>query len=180
MTKGGGHGLETQVTATSPGKTRPSKSPTPGGQSTQQRDAASHLEYGYTSPCRGAKPGQDGADVLCSGAFSACDGITPPTSLTVVWRRQVDAGGNPAPGQGWSRVGEYCVPPNLPGAPPPHQSHVGKYGVHAQVQVPLASHSRRLVGQMGNRPDQPRTKFDCFRTRNQTATPEDQQASPST
>lgn len=77
---------------------------------------APRYEYGWTTSCTAALPGEQGSDVLCLGAVIACsnpaNGAGP---LTRIWRRLVQTGQPPG---GWTLIGTTCWADAIPGSRP--------------------------------------------------------------
>ncbi len=73
-------------------------------------------EYGWTTACTGAAPGEAGADVLCLGAVVSCSNpANGPGPLTKIWRRIVPQDQPPGP---WVLVGSTCWADAVPGIRP--------------------------------------------------------------
>jgi len=80
--------------------------------------AADTHSYEYTSTyaCQYNTPGGGAADVMCMGAISGCAGNTPAQGqgpLVRLYRRELDASGNPI--AGWGLIGTTCYPDLVPG-----------------------------------------------------------------
>src|SRR5665647_646912 len=82
--------------------------------------AADKRTFEYTSvyACPTNVPGDNTADVPCTGAIQGCAGNTPAQGqgpLVRLYRRELDASGSPM--GGWTSIGTTCFPDLVPGKP---------------------------------------------------------------
>lgn len=76
--------------------------------------------YAAASFCSSGGPGSDGADNLCTAAWLQCAGNPPAAGqgpAVKIYRREVDAAGEPVPPGAWEYRGTTCFP-DLVSAPP--------------------------------------------------------------
>src|SRR5665647_1490666 len=76
------------------------------------------FEYTSVYACPTNIPGNNTADVPCTGAIQGCAGNTPEQGqgpLVRLYRRELDASGNPM--GGWTGIGTTCFPDLVPGKP---------------------------------------------------------------
>lgn len=77
---------------------------------------APRYEYGWTTSCTSALPGEAGSDVLCLGAVVSCSNpANGPGPLTKIWRRVVQQDQPPGPR---ALVGSTCWADAVPGSRP--------------------------------------------------------------
>ena len=77
---------------------------------------APRYEYGGTTSCTNARPGETGAESMCMAAVTACSNpANGPGPLTRIWRRIIQPGQPPTP---WQLIGTTCWADAVPGSRP--------------------------------------------------------------